>query len=66
MKNAKKIITGIAFTAVLALGLIANGGDADAKSRSGGGNTTVFGDVTITIIVDPSSNELLPLGITWE
>jgi hypothetical protein len=66
MDNMKRIITGIAFTAVLALGLIANGGDAYAKSKSGGGNTSVFGDITITITVDPSSNELLPLGITWE
>lgn len=66
MENMKRAITGIAFVAVLALGLIANGGDAYAKSKSGGGNTAVFGGTTITITVDPSNDEILPLGITWE
>ena len=68
MKNMKRVITGIAFVAVLALGLVANSGDAYAKSKSGGGNSSHHGDITITITIttDPSTNELSPLGITWE
>jgi len=68
MENMKKVTTGIAFIAMLAFGLIANGGDAYAKSKSGGGNSSHYSDITITITiaVDSSSNELSPLGITWE
>ena len=70
MKNMKRVITGITFVAVLALGLVANGGDAYAKSKSGGGNSSHHTDTTITITItittDPSTDELSPLGITWE
>ena len=66
MENMKRAITGIAFIAVLALGLIASGGDAYAKSKSGGGNSSHYGGITITIVTDPSTDELVPLGITWE
>ena len=66
MENCKRVITGIAFIAVLALGLVANGGDAYAKNKSSGGNSVTFDGVTITVTVDPSNDEILPLGITWE
>ena len=68
MKNMKRIVTGLAFTATLALALLANGGDAYAKSKSSGGNVFHGGDttITITITVGPSSGDILPLGITWE
>ena len=67
MKNMKRIATGLAFIATIALALLANGGDAYAKSKSNGGN--VFNHDTtiiITITVGSSSSDILPLGITWE
>jgi hypothetical protein len=68
MKKALKIITGLAFTATLALTLVATGDDAFAKSKVGGGNRhDANGDVTITITLDPgASDSVIDLGVTWE
>jgi hypothetical protein len=67
MKKALKIVTGLAFTATLALTLVATGDDAFAKSKAGGGNQhNANGDV-ITITVDPSADPVYrALGVTWE
>lgn len=66
MKELRRIATGVAFVATIALGLVAGGGDAFAKNRGGGGNTHNNGGGTITITVDPSSDLVIDLGITWE
>ena len=68
MKNALKIVTGLAFTATLAFTLVATGDEAYAKSKAGGGNQhNANGDVTITITLDPGTNDsVIDLGVTWE
>jgi hypothetical protein len=68
MKKTMRIIAAFAFSATLALTLIAGGGDAYAKSRAAGGSQhKPTGDVTITITLDPgASDSVIDLGITWE
>ena len=63
MKNMKHVGLGIAFTATIALALLAGGGDAYAKNRSGGGGAILLPDITFTS--DPTE-PIMPLGITWE
>ena len=43
MKNTKRIVTGLAFAATLALSLLAGGGDAYARTKGGGGQTQSLG-----------------------
>jgi hypothetical protein len=68
MTKAKRLITGLAFTATIALTLLASGGDAYAKVKNGGGNqhNASGGTITITITVDQSNDTVIDLGITWE
>ena len=68
-KNMKRIVTGLLFTATLALSLMATGGDAYAKVKSGGGPTHngsgTGGTITITLPA-PATEVFQTLGITWE
>ena len=68
MKKTMRIVSALAFTATLALTLVAGGGDAYAKNRAGGGNQYHGnGDVTTTITLDPGvDNTVIDLGVTWE
>jgi hypothetical protein len=67
MKNTKRIVTGLLFTASLALSLLASGGDAYAKSKSGPSRAfTSDHDITITIPSTPLNGLLRALGVTWE
>jgi hypothetical protein len=67
MKNTKKIVTGLAFAATLALSLMASGGDAYARVKSGGGNVSTSGGGTITFSFPTPATEIFEvLGITWE
>lgn len=69
MKKTLGNVTALAFTATLALTLVASGGDAYAKSKATGGNKhDPNGDVTITITLDPGTgaNSVVDLGVTWE
>jgi hypothetical protein len=69
MKNTRRIITGLLFAATLAVSLTANGGDAYAKVRSGGGQASNNnGDTgTLPIAIPTSAPDLFQtLGITWE
>jgi hypothetical protein len=67
MKSTKNVVTGLIFTATLALSLLASGGDAYAKVRGAGGHHTT---VTTTPIANPApttTQDLLEvLGVTWE
>lgn len=64
MKNVKRMLTGIAFTLVLALSLTAMSGEADAKSR-GGNNRPVTAETTSSTSPAPAG-ALNALGVTWE
>ena len=69
MDQLKRIVTGLAFVAIIAIAMLASGSDAYAKSRSGGGNRAAHGsgDVFITVTPEVGGNDiLLPLGVTWE
>jgi len=67
MKNTTRIVTGVAFTAMLALSLIAGGGDAYAKVKAGGGQTNNNSGGTITFTAPiPMTETFEVLGITWE
>jgi hypothetical protein len=61
MTNTKRMLGGIAFAAVVALSLVASGGDAYAKLKSSGGNV-VTNDTTST----PTPDVFQVLGVTWE
>jgi len=61
MTKTKKMLSGIVFAAIVALSLVANGGDAYAKMRSSGGNIITSDTTTVT-----PSGVLQPLGVTWE
>ena len=67
MKNTKRIVTGLAFTATLALSLLATGGDAYARVKVGGGhaNNSTGGTITFTAPL-PMTEMFEVLGITWE
>jgi len=54
MKNTKRIVTGLAFAATLALSTMAGGGDAYARVKSGGGQIkiTVQGVTASQIIIN--------------
>ena len=68
-KNMNRIVTGLLFTATLALSLIATGGDAYARVKSGGGpthhDTGTGGTITITLPA-PATEVFQTLGVTWE
>jgi len=67
MKNTKRIVTGLAFAATLALSTMAGGGDAYARVKSGGGQTSNSSGSTITITLPAPAPEVFEvLGITWE
>ncbi|MDO8506437.1 MAG: hypothetical protein Q7S41_02380 [Candidatus Limnocylindria bacterium] len=63
MKNAKRIATGLAFTAAFALSLLASGGDADAKTKTGG-RAHLTNGADITAPAAPANFDAL--GVTWE
>ena len=65
MKNTKRIVTGLAFAATLALSLLAGGGDAYARTKGGGGQTHNSGGITITLPT-PAAETFREVGITWE
>ena len=67
MKNTKRIVTGLAFAATLALSLMASGGDAYARVKGGGGQTSNSSGGTITFTSPTPMTEVFEvLGITWE
>ena len=67
MTGMKRFITGLAFTATIAVALLSSGGDAYAKSKSGGGNLYSASGGTITITLDPGAETVYDVGgITWE
>ena len=67
MKNTKRIVTGLAFAATLALSLLASGGDAYARVKGGGGHTSNSSGGTITFTSPiPMTEAFEVLGITWE
>jgi hypothetical protein len=61
MTRTKRMLGGIAFAAIVALSLVASGGNAYAKMRSSGGNV-VTNDTTTT----PAPDLIQPFGVTWE
>ena len=61
MKNAKRIVTGLAFTAALALSLLASGGEADARTKTGGRLP-----VTAPAPAAAAPAVVHTLGVTWE
>ena len=64
MTKTKKVLSGMVFAAIVALSLVASGGDAYAKMKSSGGNI-VTNDVGSTTTVT-TTDILQPLGVTWE
>lgn len=67
MKNMKRVVTGLLFAATLALSLMATGGDAYAKAKSGGGSAHHDNGTGGTITNVPAPAEVLQaLGVTWE
>lgn len=66
MKNAKRIVTGLAFTAVLALSLLASGGDADAKTKVAGRIQLITNGGSITVPAQAIPGLLHAAGVTWE
>jgi hypothetical protein len=62
MKNMKKVLTGIAFSAVIALSLLATSADAYARTRPQP-NTTVPAP---TLGAPAQPGYLNALGVTWE
>ena len=59
MKRTKRTLTGIAFTAMLALSLIAAGGDADASTKRGG-------PAQFQTSSQVDDKFIRSLGVTWE
>jgi hypothetical protein len=67
MKNTKRVITGLLFAATLAVSLTAGGGDAYARVKGGGGQSSTNGDGTIALpLPEPVPGLFQTLGITWE
>jgi len=64
MKTLKRLVVGIAFSAMLATALIGTGSDANAATRASGGATHANG--TGPTIVPSIGGDLQALGITWE
>ena len=64
MKNLKRLVAGIAFSAMLATMLLASGGDAYAKTRSGGGTAPTNGSGPVAPTAPGGAFQAL--GITWE
>ena len=65
MRTLKRLVVGITFGAMLATMLLATGGDAYAKSRSGGSTTVTNG--TGPVSTPPANDGLFEaLGVTWE
>jgi hypothetical protein len=62
MMKTKRLLGGIAFAAILALSLVASGGDAYAKVKSSGGNVVTNDTTTST----PAPDIFQVLGVTWE
>ena len=69
MKSMKRIVIGVLFAATLALSLMATGGDAYGKAKSGSGaahhGNGTGGTITITVPA-PATEAFQALGITWE
>ena len=61
MTNMKKVLSGIVFAAIIALSLVASGGDAYAKMKSSGGNIITNDTATVT-----PADVFQTLGVTWE
>ena len=67
MKNTKRIVTGLAFAATLALSAIAGGGDAYARVKGGGGQSSTGSGDTNTFTSPATTSDVFEvLGITWE
>jgi len=63
MTKTKRMLGGIAFAAIVALSLVASGGDAYAKLKASGGDVVTNDTTTST----PTPPDLFPvLGVTWE
>ena len=64
MKNVKRMLTGVAFTLVLAVTLMATTSEAYAKGHGGKGRQASSGATSPTA---PSpSGGVNSLGVTWE
>ena len=66
MKNTKRIVTGLAFAATLALSAMASGGDAYARVKGGGSQTHTSGGIITITLPTPAAEPFQVLGITWE
>ena len=64
MKNIVKVIKGLAFTAVLALSLMATSGSAAAKTDKP--TTLVLAPIVNTTGVTWEGSGFTALGVTWE
>jgi hypothetical protein len=62
----KKLLKGLAFSAIIALSLLATTGDAFAKDTKHGRETAWTDLGTLPAPADVLKNTIEPLGVTWE
>jgi hypothetical protein len=65
MRTFKKLATGLALAAIIALALNASSGAAYAKLKTGGSSTILFGTGGITIDLSTPTDFHVG-GVTWE
>jgi hypothetical protein len=64
MTKTKRMLSGLIVAVMVALTLLATGGDAYAKMKSSGGNGITRSDGTTPAA--PGSDTFQTLGVTWE